>query len=270
MTTVKSGRKSHVDVKFDSDISDYNYSNRIFLRLVGKNKRFVNVDFKYTIFDTCYLRNCVFDSCDFTGCRFIGVNFYGSSFIGCNFNYATFEKTIIDNEILKVGCPGWENLKLRFARSLRTNFQQLGDSQSANKAIKVELDAMGIYLFKAWESNESYYRKKYQGLKRIGKFFEWLNFKTLGFVWGNGESTRRLIRTIIIVLLAMTIYDVFNFKDATNLRNYLDAFLLMPEVFIGVTSPEKYPKLYLTSIVFIRLVSFGFFMSIIIKRFNRR
>lgn len=110
----------------------------MFIRLIAKGKRFTKIDFKYSIFDTCYLRNCIFDSCDFTGCHFIGVNFYGASFTGCVFNYATFEKTIIDSEILNVGCPGWENLKLKFARTLRMNFQQLGDSQDVNKAIKFE------------------------------------------------------------------------------------------------------------------------------------
>lgn len=121
--TTSSNRQHHLDEKFDSDVSNVEYSNRLFVRLVAKGKRFENVDFKYTIFDTCYLRNCVFESCDFTGCRFIGTNFYGASFSGCKFDYAVFERTIIDSHILEIGCPGYENLKLRFARTLRMNFQ---------------------------------------------------------------------------------------------------------------------------------------------------
>ena len=68
------------------------------------------MDFKYTIFDTCYFRNCVFDSCDFTGCRFSGTNLIGATFDGCKFDYVILERTQVDNEILDVGCPGWENL----------------------------------------------------------------------------------------------------------------------------------------------------------------
>jgi len=270
MEIVSSNRKHHIDKKFDSDIKSDELSNRLFIRLVVKGKRFENVDFKYTIFDTCYLRSCIFDSCDFTGCRFISTNLFEARFNGCKFDYATFERTIIDSNILDTNCPGWENLKLKFARTLRMNFQQLGDSESVNKAIKVELEATEAHLHKAWKSNESYYRNKYAGLNRAKKFFEWLYFKTLDFIWGNGESVSKLLRTIIIIFLLMTICDVFAFKDATKINNYWNSFWMMPEIFLGVASPSNYHKLYLAFIVFTRLAMIGFFLSIFIKKFNRR
>jgi hypothetical protein len=270
LETAHRNRKHHVDEKFDSDISNAEFSNRLFIRLVAKGKRFKEVDFKYTIFDTCYLRNCIFDLCDFTGCRFISVNFYGASFNGCKFDYATFERTIISSDILDIGCPGWENLKFKFARTLRMNFQQLGDSASANKAIKVELEATESHLYKAWKSNESYYRKKYVGLNRARKFFEWLYFRTLDFIWGNGESASKLVRSIFFMLLLMTLYDVFAFKDATKINSYWNSLWTMPEIFIGVTSPSHYHRLYLSLIVVVRLIVIGLFLSILIKKFNRR
>lgn len=270
MTLVSSNREHLVDQRFDTDVSNTEYSNKLFLRVVAKGRRFEKVDFKYTIFDTTYLRDCVFDSCDFTGCRFVGVNFYGAKFTGCKFDYATFERTIIESDVLDHCCPGWDNLKLKFARTLRVNFQQLGDSRSANKAIKVELAATEIYLKKSWQSNESYYRKKYHGWKRIGKFFEWLNFKILDFVWGNGENTYKLTRSMILLLIGMTLFDVLNFQDPVKVTSYSNTILKMPEVFLGVTSPKNYPSWYLAIIFFTRLVAMGFFMSIIIKRFNRR
>jgi len=270
MPTVSSNREHHLDEKFDSNISDANFSNKLFMRLVAKGKRFENVDFKYTFFENCYLRKCVFDSCDFTGCRFIGVNFYGTSFSGCKFEYATFERTIIDSDILDTGCPGWDNLKLRFARTLRMNYQQLGDSESANKAIKVELDATKVYLHKAWQSNESYYRKKYARSKCAGMFFKWLNFKVLDVIWGNGESIYKLIISIMIFLIVMSFIDVIAFKNITQVSSYLSSFLKMPAVFLGILSPPYYPSLYLSLIFLVRLVAMGFFLSIIIKIFNRR
>ena len=117
-------------------------------------------------------------------CKFLT----GLKFTGCKFDYANFERTIIEGDVLDNCCPGWDNLKLKFARTLRVNFQQLGDSELANKAIKVELDATEIHLKKSWHSNESYYRKKYCGWKRVGKFFEWLKFQILDFIWENGEN----------------------------------------------------------------------------------
>jgi hypothetical protein len=270
MTTVSSDREHCLDEKFDTDVSNANFSNKLFMRLISKGKRFEKVDFKYTFFDSCYLRNCVFNSCDFTGCRFIGVNFSGTIFSGCKFDYATFEHTIIDSDILDTGCPGWDNLKLKFARTLRMNYQQIGDSKSANKAIKVELDATEEFLLKAWKSNESYYRKKYAGWKRVGKFFEWLSFKLLDIIWGNGENTFKLIRSVIIFLILLFVIDVFAFKNVIQVSDYMKSFFEMPNVFLGISSPPGYPKFYLSFIFFIRLVAMGFFMSIIIKRFNKR
>lgn len=263
----RNDRETYADYIFDSDCINEDYSNKLFIRLVAKGKRFQNVDFKYSIFDSSYLRNCVFDSCNFTGCRFISVNFYGSSFTGCQFEYATFERTIIDSDILDVGCPGWENLKIKFARTLRMNFQQIGDTKAVNKAIRIELDATEVHLHKAWASNESYYRKKYKKWKRAQMFVEWVIFKILDYIWGNGESAYKLVRTAILFLLMMSIIDISYFTQSSD---FLDVFIKMPSIFLGVISPANYPALYLSLIEFVRLVIMGFFMSIIIKRFNRR
>ena len=158
-----SGRQSEIDKKITADAKECSMSNRLFVRLVAKERKFTKIDFKYSIFDGCYLRNCKFESCDFTGCRFINTNLHGSRFSGSNFQYASFEKTVIDVSILDTECPGPENLKARFARSLRTNYQQLGDAAGANKAMKVELEASEAHLHKAWASKEAYYRHKYKG-----------------------------------------------------------------------------------------------------------
>ncbi len=265
-----SNRIEQKDKKFDADVSKANLTNQLFIRLVAKGKRFANVDFKYTIFDACYLRNCIFDTCDFTGCRFVGTSLYGSSFPGCKFDYVTFEKTVIDNDILDTGCPALENLKMKFARSLKVNYQQLGDTKSANKAVSVELQATEVHLSKSWRSNESYYRKKYAGWGRVKAFLEWVSFKTLDFIWGNGESVLKLLRAGLLVLLLIALIDVLSFKNPESLKSYWQALKEAPPIFLGVFSPTYYPSLYLALIAFVRLVTMGFFLSIIIKRFNRR
>jgi uncharacterized protein YjbI with pentapeptide repeats len=136
-----SNREKVEDQRGDSDIEQANLMNSLFVRPGAKDTRFTKVDFRYSIFDTCYLRACTFDSCDFTGCRFLATSLYGSHFIGCKFDYAVFERTNVDSDLLSSSCPGHENLKMRFARTSRMNFQQLGDAQAANKAIEVELQA---------------------------------------------------------------------------------------------------------------------------------
>ena len=68
--------------------------------------------------------------------------------MGCKFDYSQFSYTQVEPEILDTGCPGQENLQQRFARTLRINFQQIGDAATANSAIKVELEATRVHLYK--------------------------------------------------------------------------------------------------------------------------
>src|SRR5262245_12274718 len=88
-----SERVNATDKAFDADVVSADFKNHLFVRLIAKDKRFTKVDFKYTIFDSCYLRGCTFTECDFTGCRFKDTSFHGATFFGCKFEYTTFERT---------------------------------------------------------------------------------------------------------------------------------------------------------------------------------
>lgn len=267
---VSSPRQMETDKQFKENISNQSFTTILFQRLVAKEIKFIKVNFSYCTFDSAYLRKCSFDSCDFTGCKFINSNLGGSSFSGCKFNYATFEKTTVDNDILKLSCPSEENLKQKFARNLRINFQQLGDAKSANLAILIELAATREHLYKAWSSNESYYRKKYTGIGQIKAFIEWLEFIILDFIWGNGEKPIKLIRTILLALLVISIYDFSHFSLTCDINSFKNAIYNSPQLFFGVRTEKAYPGMFISIITLVRLVLFGFFMSIIIKRFNRR
>jgi hypothetical protein len=266
----ESGLVQQIDKLLEDNGLSGSFANHLFVRLVAKDKRFTKVDFKKSIFDTCYLRNCKFESCDFTGCRFVATNLHGSTFSGCKFDYSAFERTFVDADILDTECPGYENLKWAFARTLRMNYQQLGDAASVNKAMGVELQASKIHKWKAWRSNESYYRKKYAGGKRVAAFFNWMSFTILDFVWGNGESLLKLLRAIGLFLVGISVIDVMAFRDNGRLSSYLHALGDAPQIFLGTLSPCNYWVSYLTFIVFIRLIAIGLFLSIIIKRYNRR
>lgn len=262
-----SGREEIKDRIIVGNVENSKWRNLLFVRLVAKERRFVKVDFKYCIFDACYFRNSSFEDCDFTGCRFVSSNLHGAKFSGCKFDYASFERTVVDENILDVGCPGAENLRMRFARSLRVNYQQIGDAVAANKAIKTELEATGTYLYKAWNSSESYHRKKYSGFSRVAMFARWTAFKTLDVIWGNGESLLKLFRFVGVVLLLIMALDISTRSDESSIWMSVSRAL---QIFFGVTLPKDIPEIFLALIVFTRLVTFGFFMAILIKRFNRR
>lgn len=266
----KNNKAISTDERFDADEYDSKFSNYIFVRLAAKGRVFRNVNFRYTTFDACYLRDAKFDSCDFTGCRFVSTNLHGAKFSGCNFEYATFERTIIDSSILDTEYPKQDNLRARFARTMRMNFQQLGDAAAVNKAMRIELEATGTHLRKSILSSEEYYRNKYRGILWFRSVFEFSLFVIGDFVWGNGESLRRLLRCALIILASMTAFDIFNFGDPRLIGGYWIAFMRSFEIFMGVPAPSEYPKPYVAMVTLVRLIAIGFLLSIIIKKFNRR
>jgi hypothetical protein len=79
-------------------------------------------------------------------------------------------------------------------------------------------------------------------------------------VWGNGESTAKLIRATFLLWVIIAIVEVIGFRDPSALSSYGSALFEAPQVFFWCAA----------AIVVARLIAFGFFMSIIIKRFNRR
>ncbi|KTD61890.1 pentapeptide repeat-containing protein [Legionella spiritensis] len=259
-------RERYEDKAINENLSNENFEKNIFVRVVAMKKTFNNVDFKYCVFDSVYFRSCKFNSCDFTGSKFINSNLRGSSFSNCDFKYSSFDKTKVDNDILHNSAPSEENWKLDFARTLRTNYQQLGDSKSVNMAIQIELASTEEHLRNAWKSKKQYYRGKYQGIDRLQMFFEWLAHKFLGYIWGNGESGWRIVKSLLIIFILLALIDASIFS--TNC-NFLDSLIRAPSIFFGTITPQ-YPSFYLTTITVIRLVIIGLFISLIVKRLNRR
>ena len=266
----ETGREILSDQAVARDLQGVKLRNKQFERLVAIKKRFTECDFSYSQFDSAYLRNCTFDSCKFTGCKFTQSNLRSSRFEGCVFDYAEFSQTQVEPEILYTGCPGQENLQQKFARTLRVNFDQIGDAASANKAIKSELEAGRVHLYKAWRSRESYYRRKYSGVKRVGAFLEWLEFIILDAFWGNGESPIKLLRAMVFVLFAIAVGEVYFLKDPQVLTSYVEATKNAPQVFLGVVQPSGFPGLVLAGIATVRYVMLACLVSILVKRFSRR
>lgn len=258
------------DQKFKTDESHQKLANHLFIRVVAKEKNFTDVDFKYSIFDGCYLRDCRFERCNFTGCRFISTSFHGSAFSSCEFGYATFEKTIITDDILESQAPTFENLRAKFARTLRVNYQQLGEAGSVNKAIKIELEATKVHLHKAWHSKQDYYRNKYPGFKRATSFFKWLWFFALQLLWGNGESAIKLLCSVFVLFILMGVYDATHVGSPSQIQSYWRGFCVAPEVFLGTRTFPQYAYWYVTAAAVARLLFFAALLSILLKRFNRR
>jgi hypothetical protein len=252
------------------DLRECNLSNRLFIRLVAKDRLFENINFQYTIFEGCYLRECKFVKCDFTGCKFVSTNLSGTAFSGCKFEYALFEKTLIANEILDTHCPPVENLTMKFARTLRMNFQQIGDAEGVNKAIHVELQATETHLRKAWRSREGYYREKYSGLARVTMFIKWVRFRSLDLLCGNGESVARVASCACVLVLCIVSSNlVLKLSGYPQFRSVPTVFEAFP-IFLGIYSPPMYSHSVLAWIALSRYLILALLTSTLVKRLNRR
>lgn len=262
-------RTIETDKEWVEHVSATRLENHVFQRVSAKRVRFDDVAFKYSIFESCYLRSCTFVGCDFTGCKFVGSNLHGSTFSNCTFDYALFDRTLIDSDVLDSSAPRYENLKLRFARTLRTNYQSLGDSDAVNRAILVELDATRVHLKKAWRSNDEYYRAKYAGVARVVAFLSWLKFVIGDIVWGNGERASHLVRTSLALIVLLAVLDTLFARNARLVADWLAAIVEAPQVFLGTKQPN-YPGLMVALIALTRYVIVGLFVSVLVRRFGRR
>lgn len=272
-TLSKGNREIITDYYVPDNISEEQkeFKYKIFLRLNAKKKKFTEISFEHCIFDNCYLNNCVFDSCDFTGCKFKSSSFHQTAFRGCDFRFATFEGSQFDDDILISEAPREENLRMQFARSLRMNYQQIGDAKAVNKAISVELEATSIYLYKSWKSGETFYKEKYNGvLNGSAQFMKWLEFCVLNFIWGNGESIVKFLRTILVTLIMISIYDTNTNGNPLNIGFLLSSFQKSPAIFLGILSPDNFPVGVLSLITGTKLVSLTLLTTLLVKRFSRR
>ena len=78
-----------------------------------------------------------------------------------------------------------------------------------------------------------HYRRKYPKVKRIKAFFDWLGFKILDWIWGNGESAWKLLRTVTALLVLIALRDVFAYRDPWQVGSYLAAAVQAPQIFLG-------------------------------------
>ncbi len=163
--------------------------------------------------------------------------------------------------------------------SLKLNYASIGDYMRASKAVTIELEATKSHLKDSWLSGEEWYKLKYGGFKRrLEQFGKWFRVSVLDFVWGNGESLKRLIRFNLIIFALLTVYHVIEKKENIAPKILDIFFIKIPANYFDVEILDSngdnyfgyYPPWLSLVLVVTRLICFGLLMSIIIKKYNRR
>lgn len=243
------------------------YKNAVYKRVNCKKKiRIRGISFEHSFFNSCTMRNVVFEECSFVNCRFINCDFKDSYFNNCDFRYSQFNNTFVDIDIIKTS-PREHNLKAKFLRSLRVNFQQLGMKKKEEIIIKEEIKSQKEFLKSSWSSQDDYYKEKYRGIKRLYKFIEWTTFVVNDIIWGAGESIKKCITSTIffLILIALITKEEVGFLDNFIDISYYFIGSIDKSIIIDNLSPE-----IKSLIICVRYIVFGAILSIIIKRFSTR
>jgi len=178
-----------------ADLSYYHFQD-----IEAKGLKFSKCKFQHCVFERCYFRNVTFEDCDFIGARFIDSNLRGAILITCKIEYTFYRATVLDRAQFAANLPLWENVRAEVARSLRTNAHGLGDSEGVNYFINVEMDGTLEHWWKAFRQKESYYKKKYPGVRRFQAFGRYVYYRLDRLAWGHGERPMRILRNILLLL----------------------------------------------------------------------
>jgi len=149
---------------------------------------------------------------------------------------------------------------------LRTNFTQIGNYEAVNKAASKEVRLTGVHFYKAAYSAESYYRSKYKGLTRLKMGALHAKWKAFDLLWGNGESIFRVaVSAAFIILVAALLSHLF-----IETRPFRDDLRAVAFGFWGLSVGLTLKPSLALGLNLARLVLFGLFMAILVKRLSRR
>lgn len=179
-----------------------------FVRIGAKNARFESCSLTQCHFEDSYMRNAFFKDVDFTGSTFRNCNLEKASFQGCNLRYCTFQSTLLDRDEIIACLPVEPNLRRDLARSLRRNFENLGDKEGADAFLNLEIAAHEQELLGAFRRKTTYYKTHYSGVDQALAGLKFLGSKLSGFIWGYGHRVSRLLASYVALtfLFSLTTY----------------------------------------------------------------
>lgn len=256
---------------FTDTVSAENFASATIEWMRGKQITFRDCDFSHSLVKSSYFHRATFIRCKFVGTAFVDTNLRGAKFEWCDFEYATFRNTpVLVREVLK-NAPNWENARRELARSLRKNYDALGDVDSAREAFFAEMEASCEHWRSAARGVTQYYIGHYQTMARLIAGLRYVSLTFSRWTWGYGESPLRLAISILVlnVLLALALVRD---TGCSNLP-MLQALSLQLQTFLGAVDPASTCKPspgFMALETFCRLVTLGLVGTLVVRRFAGR
>lgn len=231
------------------EYSDLELDHFRFTNFSGAECHFKHCSFRYCIFEDSYFRKATFSDCNFTGARFIRSNLRKVKFTeNCTLNYAFFTQTWVDPDQLVPSLPTWINVREQLCRTLRANFAELGDDDTALRFLELELAAAGKHKKATVTRDGQYYTKSEFDSNvplRMDFRWKWWAHRLGEFTWGHGLRPERLLifitlaLLVVVVLLSMIPASIgATVPDGTVsmlLRSVGDVSFFVGSTFLGLT-----------------------------------
>lgn len=169
-------------------LSGKTLKHALFVDVGFKDATLTNIDFSYSVFVRCYFRNATLSGCKFVGCRFESCDFPGVKLYGSDLSYSQWSQTGVSTAQILANLPERPNQAHALLESLRANSLARAESVSARQYLFESMKRSREHRYRIAFSRDSYYRRKYRGLKRVEGFCRWLGMCVDRFGWGYGES----------------------------------------------------------------------------------
>jgi hypothetical protein len=212
------------------------------VRLAMKGAKVKNGDFLQCVFDEVYARHALFENVNFSGSYFKNCNFSNSTFYHCDLSFCKFEKCDLPYKSIMSCLPSEPNIRRELARSLKVNYQGLGNKKIADIFLDIEIEANEQELMAIFKSSETYYKQRYDWGQRFSSLFEWGWLKAAGLVWGYGHRILRLIISYLVLMSSLSILLALSHSSFKEVSTGITKSLTYSESFIVVYGESiKYP-----------------------------
>lgn len=263
--------------KIVDDVQSEKFVSHWFTNIDAKGIKFQDCDFSFTKFNDCYFREAKFVNCKFIGVQFDNCNMKTAEFSDCKFDYARFNRTWIPYDQVLNNLPDFPNTRRDLMREHRVNSESVGDSNSVKIYIIEELEAERLHWEMAKQGKTPYYKGHYSGFKKqISVYWKSFLLNCDWFLWGHGESPKKLVTSAGSFLLAMLLWDFFSKGVQSYLCENPVEFLSgrIYEIILGflgnISSSGGFSSMQSVVLLLGHYVYLGLFINIIYKKIDKR
>ncbi len=181
------------------EIIEADFRHCTFVNISFKDATLSKSTFLNCVFVNCYFRDTTFRGSSFTGCQFVDCDFHHPAVADTNFKYCRFRGCYLPYEELKHNFPAEPNLRRRLTNELAVAARTLGATKEGRRYQLASIEARQAHLKSAWKGEGTWYREKYQGLRRLQAGGSWIMGEVNGWLWGHGERAMPLVVWSIVL-----------------------------------------------------------------------